>query len=72
MESVKWRPQQAYGSNQVLFAQSQTIFSILKILTCMHRYENSAGHRKHTLSLHQLSQLSKILYGKVLIDTELL
>ena len=23
--SVKWRPQQAYGSNQVLFAQQQTI-----------------------------------------------
>ena len=26
-ESIKWRPQQAYGSNQVLFAQPQTIFS---------------------------------------------
>ena len=26
-ESVKWRPQQAYGSTQVLFAQPQTIFS---------------------------------------------
>ena len=23
----KWRPQQVYGSNQVLFAQPQTIFS---------------------------------------------
>ncbi len=32
-ESVKWRPQQAYGSNQVLFAQPQTIFSTPKILT---------------------------------------
>ena len=38
-ESVKWRPQQAYGSNQVLFAQPQTIFSTLtlKILTRTHR-----------------------------------
>ena len=26
-ESKKWRPQQAYGSNQVLLAQPQTIFS---------------------------------------------
>ena len=26
-ESIKWRPQQAYGSNQVLLAQPQTIFS---------------------------------------------
>ena len=26
-ESVKWRPQQVYGSNQVLFAQPQTIIS---------------------------------------------
>ena len=25
--SQKWRPQQAYGSNQVLIAQLQTIFS---------------------------------------------
>ena len=32
-ESVKWRPQQAYGSNQVLFAQAQTIFSTHKIHT---------------------------------------
>jgi len=31
-ESVKWRPQQAYGSYQVLFAQPQTIFSTPKIL----------------------------------------
>ena len=23
----KWRPQQAYGSNQVLLAQPQTVFS---------------------------------------------
>ena len=29
-ESIKWRPQQAYGSNQVLFAQPQTIFSTPK------------------------------------------
>ena len=26
-ESIKWRPQQAYGSSQVLLAQLQTIFS---------------------------------------------
>ena len=26
-ESIKWRPQQAYGSNQVLLAQPQTTFS---------------------------------------------
>ena len=26
-ESIKWRPQQAYGSNQFLLAQSQTVFS---------------------------------------------
>ena len=36
-ESVKWRPQQAYGNNQVLFAQLQTIFSTPKILTRMLR-----------------------------------
>ena len=36
-ESIKWRPQQAYGSNQVLFAQPQTIFSTPKILTRTHR-----------------------------------
>ena len=33
----KWRPQQAYGSNQVLLAQPQTIFSTPKILTLTHR-----------------------------------
>ena len=32
-ESIKWRPQQAYGSNQVLLAQPKTIFSTHKILT---------------------------------------
>ena len=26
-ESIKWRPQQAYGSNHVLLAQPQTVFS---------------------------------------------
>ena len=31
-ESIKWRPQQAYGSNQVLLSQPQTIFSTPKIL----------------------------------------
>ena len=50
-ESIKWRPQQAYGSNQVLLAQPQTIFSTQKILTLTHKYENGAGHREHTLSL---------------------
>ena len=30
-ESIKWRPQQAYGSSQVLLAQPQTIFSTPKI-----------------------------------------
>ena len=33
----KARPQQAFGSNQVLFAQPQTIFSTHKILTRTHR-----------------------------------
>ena len=36
-ESVKWRPQQAYGSNQVLLAQPQTIFSTPKILMLTRR-----------------------------------
>ena len=36
-ESVKWRPQQAYGSNQVLLSQPQTLFSTPKILTLTHR-----------------------------------
>ena len=36
-ESIKWRPQQAYSSNQVLLAQPQTIFSTPKILTLTHR-----------------------------------
>ena len=36
-ESIKWRPQQAYGSNQVLLSQPQTIFSTHKILTLTHR-----------------------------------
>ena len=33
----KWRPQQAYGSYQVLLSQPQTIFSTHKILTLTHR-----------------------------------
>ena len=37
LESIKWRPQQAYGSNQVLLSQPQTIFSTHKILTRTHR-----------------------------------
>ena len=36
-ESIKWRPQQAYGSNHVLLAQPQTIFSTPKILMLTHR-----------------------------------
>ena len=36
-ESIKWSPQQAYGSNQFLLAQPQTIFSTPKILTLTHR-----------------------------------
>ena len=36
-ESVKWRPQQAYGSNQVLLSQPQTIFSTPKILMLTHK-----------------------------------
>ena len=36
-ESIKWRPQQAYGSSQVLPAQPQTIFSTPKIFTLTHR-----------------------------------
>ena len=47
----KWRPKQAYGSNQFLFAQPQTIFSTPKILTRTHRSENGAGRKEHTLSL---------------------
>ena len=35
--SQKWRPQQAYGSNQVLLAQPQTVFSTHQILTLTHR-----------------------------------
>ena len=31
----KWRPKQAYGSNQVLLLQQQTIFSTHKILMMM-------------------------------------
>ena len=66
-ESVKWRPQQAYGSNQVLFAQPQTIFSTPKILTRMRRYNKRTARaarntryqgthaivfrKEHTLSL---------------------
>ena len=36
-ESIKWRPQQAYGSNQFLLVQPQTVFSTHKILTLTHR-----------------------------------
>ena len=36
-ESIKWRSQQAYGSNQILLAQPQTIFSTHKIITLTHR-----------------------------------
>ena len=36
-ESIKWKPQQAYSSNQVLLSQPQTIFSTHKILTLTHR-----------------------------------
>ena len=36
-ESIKWRPQQAYGSNQFLLAQPQTVFSTHKIVTLTHR-----------------------------------
>ena len=36
-ESIKWRPQQANSSNQVLLSQPQTIFSTPKILTLTHR-----------------------------------
>ena len=36
-ESIKWRPQQAYGSNQFLLVQPQTVFSTPKILTLTHR-----------------------------------
>ena len=36
-ESIKWRPQQAYGSNHVLLVQPQTVFSTHKIITLTHR-----------------------------------
>ena len=36
-ESIKWRPQQAYGSNQFLLVQPQTVFSTHKIITLTHR-----------------------------------
>ena len=36
-ESIKWRPQQAYGSNQFLLVQPQTVFSTPKIITLTHR-----------------------------------
>ena len=35
--SIKWRPQQAYGSNHVLLVQPQTVFSTPKIITLTHR-----------------------------------
>ena len=37
-ESIKWRPQQTYGSNQFLLVQPQTVFSTHpKIITLTHR-----------------------------------
>ena len=36
-ESIKWRPLQAYGSNQFLLVQPQTVFSTHKIITLTHR-----------------------------------
>ena len=36
-ESIKWRPQQAYGRNQFLLVQPQTVFSTRKIITLTHR-----------------------------------
>ena len=36
-ESIKWRPQQAYVSNQFLLVQPQTVFSTHKIITLTHR-----------------------------------
>ena len=36
-ESIKWKPQQAYGSNHVLLVQPQTVFSTHKIITLTHR-----------------------------------
>ena len=35
-ESIKWRPQQANSSRQVLLSQPQTVFSTHKILTLTH------------------------------------
>ena len=43
-ESIKWRPQQAYGSNQILLAQPQTIFSTPKILTRTHSKRTATGN----------------------------
>ena len=51
-ESIKWRPQQAYGSNQVLLAQPQTIFSTPKILSaCIDkRMARATGNTRYRYS----------------------
>ena len=52
-ESIKWRPQQAYGSNQVLLAQPQTIFSthkILKLARIDKRMARATGNTRYRYS----------------------
>ena len=44
-ESIKWRPQQAYGSNQFLLVQPQTVFS-----TPQPRHQRAA-HQSHPVCL---------------------
>ena len=44
----KWRPQQAYGNNQVLLLQQQTIFSTLKILARKHLDKRTARAARNT------------------------
>ena len=51
-ESIKWRPQQAYGSNQVLLAQPQTIFNTTKNpLACIDkRTARATGNTRYRYS----------------------
>ena len=51
-ESIKWRPQQAYCSNQFLLVQPQTVFSTHKILklTIDKRTARATGNTRYRYS----------------------
>ena len=66
-ESIKWRPQQAYCSNQFLLVQPQTVFSTHTKSSRSRIYKRTARATGNTRYRY-----SKILYDNVLIDTELL